>query len=185
MTLTAEQLKQITPGTPLDRCKVFVPHLNKFLPLYGIDTPIEVASFLSQILHESGGLKYLREIWGPTKAQSRYEGRADLGNIIKGDGKLFMGRGLIQLTGRTNYARMSKEIFGDDRLVRNPEILATPEYGVLASCIYWKWRGMDSIDDDNSITAETKKVNGGYNGLEDRQKYFDLAKAVLNIKPIP
>ena len=181
MTLTADQLRRITPGTPIDRINVFLPHLNKYLPIYGIDTPVEVASFLSQVLHESGGFKWMREIWGPTSAQARYEGRRDLGNIYKGDGKKFMGRGPIQITGRANYTRMSKDMFGDNRLLHNPEILATPEYGIISSCIYWKWRNMDAIDDDLSIEEETKKVNGGYNGLDDRQKYFNRALKVLTV----
>lgn len=177
--ITAEQLKQISPGTPLERCKTFAPLLDKYCPMYGIDTPTELASFLSQVLHESGGFKYMREIWGPTSAQSRYEGRRDLGNIYKGDGKKFMGRGPIQITGRANYTRMSKDMFGDNRLLHNPDILSTPEYGIISSCIYWKWRNLDAVDDDAGIKSETKAVNGGYNGLFDRQKYFDRARKVL------
>lgn len=180
--LTSEQLKLISPGTPAERIDTFLPHLNKYCPAYAIDTPIEMASFLAQILHESGGLKYVREIWGPTPAQTRYEGRKDLGNVVKGDGKKFMGRGLIQLTGRNNYRQMSREIFGDDRLIDNPDILASPEYAVLSSCIYWKSRGLDKFDDDLDIRRETKMVNGGYNGQEDRQKYFDRAVMVLGAK---
>jgi putative chitinase len=179
MVLTFEQLKAITPGTPDDRIKLFLPHLNKYLPQYGIDTPIEVASFLSQILHESGGFKYLREIWGPTAAQLRYEGRRDLGNNFTGDGKKFMGRGLMQITGRLNYARMSNELFNDDRLLENPDILATPEFSTQSACVYWKWRNMDKYDDDDDITKETKLVNGGFNGLDDRKEYFERAKKAL------
>lgn len=180
--ITAEQLKLISPGTPLERCQQFVPHLNKYCPLYAIDTPIELATFLSQILHESGGLKWVREIWGPTAAQSRYEGRKDLGNVEKGDGKKFMGRGLIQLTGRHNYRLMSREMFGDDRLITNPEILASPEYATLSACIYWKWKKLDRFDDDKDISKETRLVNGGFNGFEDRKKYFDRAVMVLGVK---
>jgi putative chitinase len=179
MILTPSQLKAISPGTPLDRINEFLPHLNTYLPQYGIDTPIEVASFLAQVLHESGGFKWMREIWGPTAAQLKYEGRADLGNTIKGDGKLFMGRGPIQLTGRKNYDRMSMDMFGDDRLLKNPDMLVLAQYGIWSSCIYWKWRKMDAIDDDLSIKQETKKVNGGYNGLDDRQKYFNRALTAL------
>jgi len=195
MTITLEQLQQITPKTPADRCKEFLPHLNKYLPQYGIDTPIEVASFLSQVLHESGGFKYLREIWGPTPQQNKYErdfsqpwpgakGTRNrlptmLGNSEKGDGKKFMGRGPIQITGRLNYTGMSKAMFGDNRLLETPDILATPEFGVQSACIYWKWRSLDKFDDDDEIKAETLRVNGGYNGLADRQHYFDLAKKIL------
>lgn len=179
MTLTKEQLKQISPSTPDSRIDTFIGHLNAYMPLYGIDTPNEIASFLAQVLHESGGLKWLREIWGPTLAQSKYEGRADLGNNVKGDGKKFMGRGLMQITGRANYQRMSKDMFGDERLLQTPDLLSTAQYAVQSACIYWKWRKMDLIDDDFDIRAETKKVNGGYNGLADRQQYFDKAIEVL------
>ena len=180
MILTVEQLKKISPSTSEARIDTFIHHLNVYLPIYGIDTPNEVASFLAQVLHESGGLKWLREIWGPTAAQSKYEGRADLGNTVRGDGKKFMGRGLIQLTGRANYLKMSMEMFNDDRLVRNPDLLSTAEYAVLSACIYWKWRKMDLIDDDKNIKDETKRVNGGVNGLADRQQYFDRAIQVFS-----
>jgi len=177
--ITADQLKRISPGTPIDTCNKFVPFINKYCPLYKIDTPIELASFLSQILYESGGLKWMREIWGPTKAQNGYEGRKDLGNTVAGDGKRFMGRGPLQITGRNNYTRMSKDMFGDDRLLKTPEILATPDYGIWSACIYWGWRNLDAVDDDNSIERETKLVNGGYNGLTDRKAYFERAKKEL------
>lgn len=179
MVLTREQLKQISPNTPDVRIDTFIPYLNTYMPQYGIDTVNEIASFLAQVLHESGGLKWLREIWGPTPAQARYEGRTDLGNTVKGDGKKFMGRGLIQLTGRANYLKMSKDLFGDSRLLQNPDLLSTAEYAVKSACIYWQWRKMDLIDDDLDIRAETKKVNGGYNGLDDRGKYFNRAISVL------
>lgn len=196
MILTLEQLLKISPGTPRERMQTFLPHLNKYLPQYGIDTPVEVASFLSQVLHESGGFRWMRELWGPTAQQNRYERDFKqpwngtnqrnrlafaLGNTERGDGKLFAGCGPMQITGRKNYARLSKDMFGDDRLLRTPDIVATPEYGVWSACIYWKWRNMDAIDDDLSIKEETKRVNGGYNGLEDRQKYFDRSLLVFGI----
>lgn len=90
-----------------------------------------------------------------------------------------MGRGPIQITGRSNYRWMSREIFGDDRLLDKPDLLTTPEYGIQSACIYWKGRGLDAHDDDLVILRETKLVNGGTNGLKDRQKYFDRAIAVL------
>jgi putative chitinase len=198
MKLTVDQLVAISPGTPRARAATFIDFLNYYMPLAGIDTPIEVASFLAQVLHESGGLKWLREIWGPTPAQIRYErdfrepwpertrGKRNwlstqLGNSVKGDGKLMMGRGLIMTTGRFNYNRMSKEIFGDDRLLRNPELLATPQYAVQSAAIYWQWRKIDQHDDDKDIRKETLLVNGGYNGMADRQQYFDRACKVLGV----
>lgn len=188
MNLTILQLRAVSPGTPQDRLLQFLPHLNKFLPQYGIDTPIEVANFICQVMHESGGMKWLREGWGPTPQQLRYERdfsqpfREDnqrnrlafrLGNNVKGDGKKYMGRGLIQLTGRSNYTRMSRELFKNDSLLLNPELLATPAYAVQSACVYWKWRDLDRFDDDKDIKPETLRINGGYNGLDDRQRYFE------------
>lgn len=85
---------------------------------FGIDTELRVCHFLAQVAHESGTGRWLKELWGPTPAQSRYEGRKDLGNTQPGDG--FRFRGGIQLTGRFNYEKYSQAIYGDDRAVRNP-----------------------------------------------------------------
>lgn len=78
------------------------------------------AYILATAHHETGAFKYMREIWGPTPAQSRYEGRKDLGNTVKGDGKKFMGRGFIQITGRANYADWSQRLGVD--LIAKPEL---------------------------------------------------------------
>lgn len=100
--ITANQLAKCL-GIPLDRAQVWAHPLNAAMQRYGIDTKARQAAFLAQIGHESGRLRYVRELWGPTPAQRRYEGRKDLGNTQPGDGKRFMGRGLIQVTGRANY----------------------------------------------------------------------------------
>ncbi len=149
MTLTIEQLQAISPGSPEARLLTFIPHINEYCPKYGIDTEVEMASFLAQVLHESGGFRWMREIWGPTAQQNRYErdfnqewSRTNprnrlafaLGNSIKGDGKKFMGRGPIQITGRANYTRLSQDMFGDNRLLHTPDIIATPQYGII--CLY-------------------------------------------------
>lgn len=179
MLITIEQLQKIATSAKKETLEMYLPHINTLCPKYGIDTKNELASFLAQVLHESGEFRWMREIWGPTSAQANYQGRKDLGNVIKGDGKKFMGRGPIQITGRSNYRWMSREIFGDDRLLDKPDLLTTPEYGIQSACIYWKGRGLDAHDDDLVILRETKLVNGGTNGLKDRQKYFDRAIAVL------
>ncbi len=196
MKLTAEQIKQITPHTPLERIETFLPHFNIYLPAYEIDTPIEVASYLAQVLHESGGLKWTREIWGPTAQQIRYERdfkqewsaknprnrlAFQLGNEFKGDGKKFAGHGLIHTTGRYNHLKESMEMFKDDRLVRTPDLLCTPVYAVWSSVIYWQRKKLDLHDDDLDIRKETKIVNGGYNGIQDRQQYFNRALKVFGV----
>lgn len=87
---------------------------------WGDDDPNKLAYVLGTAFHETGRFKWLKEIWGPTAAQKRYEGRADLGNAVKGDGKRFMGRGLVHITGRRNYADWSKRLGID--LVAKPEL---------------------------------------------------------------
>lgn len=195
--ITAEQLKAMSPGTPMARINEFIPHLNKYCRKYHIDTPIEIVSFLCQILHETGGLKWLKEIWGPTAQQLRYERDFTqpwntksyrnslayaLGNVNKGDGKKYAGKGAIHVTGAKNTELVSMKMFGDKRLLEDPSILTKPEYAIWSACIWWYDNDMDAIDDDFYIKRDTKKVNGGYNGLDDRQKYFDRGLKVFGIK---
>lgn len=93
---------------------------------YGDGDPAKLAYILATAFHESGRFKWLKEIWGPTAAQKGYEGRDDLGNTIKGDGKRFMGRGLVHITGRRNYADWSKRLGVD--LVAHPELAERLDY---------------------------------------------------------
>lgn len=93
---------------------------------YGDGDPAKLAYILATAFHESGRFRYLREIWGPTAAQKGYEGRADLGNTVKGDGKRFMGRGLVHITGRRNYADWSKRLGVD--LLAHPELAERLDY---------------------------------------------------------
>lgn len=88
----------------------------------------QAAYCLATAQHETGNFKYLREIWGPTAAQKRYEDRTDLGNTQKGDGKRFMGRGLVHITGRRNYTDWSKRLGLD--LLKSPELAEKPEIAV-------------------------------------------------------
>ena len=117
-----------------------------------------------------------------TPAQTRYEGRRDLGNTIKGDGKRFMGRGIFQLTGRANYVKYSA-ILGVD-MVANPALAETAEIAVRVACEYWKSRGLNALADANDLKGITKRINGGFNGLADRQRYLARAKQVLASKPL-
>jgi predicted chitinase len=91
---------------------------------YGDGDARKLAYILATAHHETGAFKYMREIWGPTTAQNRYEGRADLGNVQAGDGKKFMGRGFVQLTGRRNYQDWSKRTGLD--LIKEPQLVQEP-----------------------------------------------------------
>lgn len=186
--ITLTQLKSIVPGAK--NPEVFFPHLVDCMKRYDITTPERICCFISQLAHESGAFNYVREI----ASGEAYEGRKDLGNIYPGDGKKFKGRGLIQITGRTNYLVCSRAIFGDDRLIHNPDILATPQYAVESACWYWKGRKLNNIADmpdtwtrTSQVTKQTytkfqwltRLINGGLNGYADRLKYYQRARKIL------
>jgi len=180
--ITIEQLRKVVPGFPKNG-DVFLPHLQKYLAIYEINTPQRMAHFFAQVGHESGSFKWVRELWGPTPAQRGYEGRKDLGNTQSGDGSKFRGRGLIQYTGRANYAQLSQHIFKDARLLDTPQLLEVPEFAVQSACYFWKSRGLNELSDtgwtDAVVTKITRKINGGINGLNDRLLRFQQALNAL------
>lgn len=176
MPINARQLLQILPNAG-HRAGVFVPALNTAMGKYQIITRERIAAFIAQIGHESGQLRYVREIWGPTAQQLGYEGRKDLGNTVAGDGSKYRGRGLIQITGRANYAECC-EALGLD-LISHPELLEQPEHAAMSAAWYWGSRGLNSLADKGDFIAITKRINGGTNGLSDRQALYDRALKVL------
>jgi putative chitinase len=169
-----------TSITNCGNIKITTPpqHLIDAMRKWGIHSPLERAHFLAQCAHESGNFYYKREIWGPTPTQLRYEGRVDLGNIHPGDGKKYMGRGYIQLTGRSNYEKFNKSV--DDDVVTNPELVET-KYSGDTACWFWKTRKLDTLainDTIDVIKSISIKINGKNkktglpNGLDDRVKKF-------------
>ena len=176
MPITAQQLLQILPNAGA-KAGVFVPVLNTAMLRYQIVGAKRVAAFIAQIGHESGQLVYVREIWGPTPAQSKYEGRKDLGNTVAGDGFKYRGRGLIQITGRANYAACG-EALGLD-LINHPELLEQPQYACLSAAWFWATNGLNTLADADKFEAITRRINGGLNGQADRQALYDKALKVL------
>ena len=176
MPITTQQLLQILPNAGA-KAGVFAPVLNTAMGRFQIVGPKRVAAFIAQIGHESGQLRYVREIWGPTPAQARYEGRADLGNAVAGDGFKYRGRGLIQITGRANYAACG-EALGLD-LIKNPELLEQPRYACLSAAWFWATKGLSSLADAGKFETITRRINGGVNGLADRQQLWGKAEKVL------
>lgn len=180
--MTLEQLQRIMPNTNNDVLETFLHHLNIYMIKYEINTPSRQAAFISQIAHESGAFKYVREIWGPTAAQKGYEGRKDLGNTQPGDGSKFRGRGLIQITGRSNYDRVSLALTGNpSTFIDNPELLTAPCYAVESAAWFWKSRGLNELADKGAYEQITKKINGGLNGLNDRISYYRRALIALKV----
>lgn len=146
---------------------------------FRIDTVLRRSHFLAQVAHESGAGRWLEELWGPTSAQRRYEGRLDLGNIQSGDGYRYRGRGYIQLTGRANYTEFSRDMFYCDRAVKNPDLVSRLPYAAWAAGWYWHKRGINRLADKDDLVLVTRRVNGGLNGLADRARYLDMAKRLF------
>lgn len=141
------------------------------------DSGLRLAHGMAQFGHESGAFRYMEEIWGPTDAQRKYEGRVDLGNTTKGDGFRYKGRGPIQITGRANYSRYGRAIGID--LEQRPDLAAIPSIGLIASCEYWLAKGLNRLADADDLEAITRRINGGTNGLADRRERLRAAKALL------
>ncbi|MDF3188006.1 glycoside hydrolase family 19 protein [Pseudomonas paracarnis] len=176
MPITEQQLLQILPNAGRN-AGVFFPALNTAMNRYGIVGTARVSAFIAQVGHESGQLRYVREIWGPTAQQAGYEGRADLGNTAKGDGSKYRGRGLIQITGRANYAACG-EALGLD-LINRPELLELPQHAAMSAAWFWSMKGLNTLADQKDFAKITRRINGGLTGQADRQALYDKALKVL------
>lgn len=176
MSITEQQLLRILPNAGR-QAGVFVSVLNTAMSKYGIVTVPRIAAFIAQIGHESSQLRHVREIWGPTAQQAGYEGRADLGNTMKGDGSKFRGRGLIQITGRANYAACGEALALD--LVNHPELLEQPQHASMSAAWFWKMKGLNDLAERGQILTITRRINGGLNGIDDRLELWKKAQAVL------
>jgi putative chitinase len=182
--ITLDQLRR-GMGITRERADYWDDWLNEAMSLYGINTPKRIAAFLAQVGHESARLKYTSEIWGPTAVQRRYEGRKDLGNVYKGDGSRFRGRGLIQTTGRHNFRRVTQRLrarfpnLAVPDFEAEPTKLTLPRWAALSAADYWDMIGGNRMADAGQFKLLTKRINGGYNGLADRLKLWAQFKQVL------
>ncbi|AQT08938.1 glycoside hydrolase family 19 protein [Pseudomonas protegens] len=182
MPITEQQLLQILPNArPV--AGVFVPALNAAMSKYAIVTRLRMAAFIAQIGHESGQLLYVREL-----GSNQYLSKYDTGTLAKrlgntpeadGDGQKYRGRGLIQVTGRANYEACSEALFSDARLLNTPELLETPVYAALSAGWFWQRAGLNSLADKGDFLTITKRINGGTNGLADREALYQRALKVL------
>src|SRR5262245_47696692 len=181
--LTESLLRQVMPRIRPAVCTGYAPFLQQAMDEFSITSPPRMAAFLAQLAHESGQLRYMEEIWGPTPAQCRYEPvsrlAARLGNTEPGDGKRFKGRGPIQLTGRANYRRYGRALGVD--LVGQPELAATPQVGFRVAGLFWKQNGLNELADAQRFKAITRRINGGFNGLADRINFYERAKQLFQV----
>lgn len=143
------------------------------LDQYEVNTPLRIAHFVAQTCHESDGFCTTEEY----ASGAAYEGRADLGNTQAGDGRLFKGRGLIQLTGRANYTAAGRRLELD--LVGNPDLAAVPATSLLIACDFWNSRDINVPCDQDDIIKVTRLVNGGLNGIDSRRIYLGKAKTAI------
>ena len=164
----------------------WISYINKALDYANCNTHKRQAAFLSQIGHESGNLKYVKELWGPTAQQLKYEGTTlgtKLGNIKMGDGYKYRGRGLIQTTGRYNYKITYQELIKDFPDTPNfemyPEKLEEKLYAALSAALYWNKNKLNLYADSGDFIGLTKKINGGITGLQSRQELYNKALSIL------
>ena len=179
MAITQQQLTDIIKPTGFgpDKIEEITDALNQTFNRFEINTPLRMCHFLAQVLHESGKFRYTSEIWGPTRAQTGYEGRTDLGNDQPGDGFKYRGRGWIQLTGKANY-RVASDELGED-FVATPDLIKQYPWVAVISGWYWKKHSLNNYADNDDIKTITKRINGGLNGFDERKQWLEKAKAVL------
>ncbi|KTB95892.1 glycoside hydrolase family 19 protein [Pseudomonas syringae] len=199
MPITA-QLLQILPSAG-QKAGVFAPVLNTAMSKYQIVTVPRIAAFIAQVGHESIQLTVLVENlnYSANGLQATWPNRFDaklaaeyarqperianvvygsrLGNTAPGDGWKYRGRGLMQNTGRLNYAECS-EALGLD-LISHPELLELPQHAAMAAAWFWGKSGLNTLADKGDLLTITKRINGGTNGLADRQALYARALEVL------
>lgn len=201
--ITEEQIKSGYPSSDSDVVSALVSSLDTLAEKYEINSALRLAHFLAQTAHESGGFRAIEEnlnysadglskifpkyfkdkdpeeyARNPEKiANVVYASRMGNGDTDSGDGYNFRGRGLIQLTGRSNYTAMAGDMgVGVDEVV---DYLGTPEGAVESAAWFWNKNGLNKLADADDVTAVTKKINGGTIGLEDRMKHTEDFKEIL------
>jgi putative chitinase len=203
--LTEDVVKQLLPK--VKNLQEWYEELLGVLPQYEIDTPNRVAAFVAQCGHESAGftvlqenLNYsadgLRKIFGkyfPTAELAKqyarkpemianrvYGNRMGNGDEDSGDGYKYRGRGIVQITGKNNYSKCSIALFEDEsNLLEDPDLLLEPHYAMHSACWFWNASRLNALADSGDIKTMTKRINGGYIGLEDRIAHYNHALEVL------
>lgn len=182
MEITKDQFLAVLPQAT-HKVDIFLGPLNDAMAEFGIVSRLDTCAFLANVGHESGQFRWMEEI----ATGGAYEGRVDLGNTEPGDGRKFKGRGPLQTTGRANYARVSMELYGDDRLLHAPELLAQPVDGCRSSALFWKDHNISAMADSGDFDGVCDKVNRGHktvalgdsNGWEERLAMYNIALDVI------
>lgn len=172
--MTPDQLRKVMPYSA-SRLDAFVKPLIDAMAEFGITTSRRQSAFIAQVAHESGELRYVLE----TADGSAYEARADLGNTFPGDGPFFKGRGLLQITGRTNYAACGKAL--GLALLVTPSLLEVPAGACRSAGWFWQTHGLNELADTDQFFAITKRINGGYTHGDKRLAYYLVARKELGL----
>jgi predicted chitinase len=167
--ITDQNLRDIMPNLPAAKREIYLPFINEAMREFEISTYLRAAAFLAQLAHESAELRYFQEL----ASGAAYEGRASLGNTQPGDGRKYKGHGPIQITGRANH-KACGDALGLD-LINNPMLITLPDHAFRSAGWFWDTRHLNSLADQRKFKEITRRINGGYNGLADRQKYYDRA----------
>lgn len=175
-SITLEQLMRVMPDLGETSAREYLPLLNAAMAEADISTPLRKAAFLAQLAHESLELTAFEEF----ASGADYEGRRDLGNTQRGDGRRYKGRGPIQLTGRSNYRDAGRALGLD--LEGNPTLAATPEVGFRVAAFIWTREGLNEPADQGALRTVTRRINGGLNGYADRAAYYLRAKRALGLR---
>jgi putative chitinase len=177
--MNREDLLAIMPFAKA-RIAVFLEPLNEAMDEFSINTPARQAAFLAQVGHESGQLCYVRELASGAAYDTGTLAKR-LGNTPEDDddGERYKGRGLIQITGTDNYKTCSEALFGDDRLLQFPELLEDPVNACRSAGWFWKSHGLNELADAGDFMRITRRINGGTNGMADRQALYIVAKEIL------
>lgn len=177
ITLSSLLIKGIVPGARLSRIEIYQPYLTLSMNRRQINTPLRQAHFLAQLGQESDSFATAEEY----ASGEAYEGRSDLGNTQPGDGRRFKGRGLIQLTGRSNYAAYGTAV-GMDLTNGNPVVVATnPSLAVDVSTWFWDTHNLNHLADSDNVDAVTRVINGGLNGITQRRAFLQRAKFLFGL----
>lgn len=172
--MTPAQIVAVMPYAGA-RAQAFAQPLAEAMQEHGINTPKRQAAFVAQIAHESEEFRFTRELG----SGQEYEGRKDLGNIQPGDGPRFKGRGLLQITGRTNYSACGEAL--GLPLIDTPVLLEAPAGACRSAAWFWVQHGLNELAEADKFGTVTKRINGGFNGLDERLEYWLRARRTLGL----
>jgi len=204
--ITSAQIQALMPAATKQSIDLYLPEWVILLPKYEVTTLLRLRMYFSQIAHETGQLKRIEENLNYSAPQLMktwpkrfpnlntamkyarkpqaianyvYANRGGNGPESSGDGWKNRGRGLIQTTLKNNYLAYSRAIYKDDRCVENPDLLLLPKDAVESSLVFWKNNGLNFHADREDLVKATRIINGGLNGFDDREKFYNRSKSIF------